>query len=424
MISKDGKPLMPTKRHGKVRRLLKQGLAKVVNREPFTIQLLYETTNYTQPVTVGIDIGSKVVGVCAVTDKEEMFSAEIQLRQDISKLLLERRQHRRFRRYRKTRYRKPRFLNRRKEDGWLPPSLQWKVDAHVRIVNKLSKIIPITKVVVEVAPFDIQKVQNPDIEGEDYQNGPQKGFADVREYCLWRAGYKSELSGKTGVLEVHHIIPRSEGGADTPSNLIVLTTQEHKMLHEGKIKIPKSRLEQVKVLKDAAHVSAIGWYIVNKLKQNYQVAITYGSITKARRATYGLEKSHRDDAFVIAGGNIQERANEWYFGKLLRRQNRSLHKANPIKGGKRPLNTIKQVKGFRRFDRVECEGKIGIVSGLRSSGYFSISSLNGEKISDSVKYTKLRLLERAKTLMFERRERATCSWLKPRVSVARRYEIP
>ncbi|WP_241685486.1 RNA-guided endonuclease IscB [Fervidobacterium changbaicum] len=172
VISKDGKPLMPTKRHGKVRRLLKQGLAKVVKREPFTIQLLYETTNYTQPVTVGIDTGSKVVGVSAITDKEEIFSAQIQLRQDISKLLLERRQHRRLRRYRKRRYRKPRFLNRRKKDGWLPPSLQWKVDAHVRIVNKLSKIIPITKVVVEVAPFDIQKVLNPGIEGKGLPKWP------------------------------------------------------------------------------------------------------------------------------------------------------------------------------------------------------------------------------------------------------------
>jgi len=405
VISKDGKPLMPTKRHGKVRRLLKQGLAKVVNREPFTIQLLYETTNYTQPVTVGIDTGSKVVGVSAVTDKEEIFSAEVQLRQDIKKLLLERRQHRRFRRYRKTRYRKPRFLNRRKEDGWLPPSLQWKVDAHVRIINKLAKMIPITKVVVEVAPFDIQKVLNPDIEAKDYQNGPQKGFADVREYCLWRAGYKSELSGKTGVLEVHHIILRSEGGTDTPSNLIVLTVEEHKMLHEGKIKIPKSRLEQVKVFKDAAHVSAIGWYIVNKLKQNYQVAITYGSITKARRATYGLEKSHRNDAFVIAGGSIQKRANEWYFGRFFRRQNRSLHKANPIKGGKRPVNTVKEVHGFRRFDKIEYQGRTYIIFGLRSSGYFAISTLSGEKIRDSVKYTCLRLVEKAKTLMFERRER-------------------
>lgn len=95
VISKAGKPLMPTERHGKVRRLLKQGLAKVVKREPFTIQLLYDTTTYTQPITVGLDIGSKTTGVSAVTEKKEMFSAEIELRDDIKGLLLERRQYRR-----------------------------------------------------------------------------------------------------------------------------------------------------------------------------------------------------------------------------------------------------------------------------------------------------------------------------------------
>ena len=123
-ISQQGKPLMPTKRHGKVRRLLKQGLAKVVRREPFTIQLLYDTTTYVQPVTVGIDIGSKTVGVSAITDKKEVFSSEIELRTDIKDLLCERREYRQLRRYRKTRYRKARFLNRRKPEGWLAPSLR------------------------------------------------------------------------------------------------------------------------------------------------------------------------------------------------------------------------------------------------------------------------------------------------------------
>jgi len=405
VISKDGKPLMPTKRHGKVKRLLKQGLAKVVRREPFTIQLLYDTTTYTQPVTVGIDIGSKTAGISAITEKQELFSAEIELRQDIKKLLLERREHRRFRRYRKRRYREPRFLNRRRHENWLAPSVQWKVDAHVRLVNFVAKILPVTKVVLEVAPFDTHKILNPEVGGSKYQEGPQKGFWDVREYCLWRAGYKSELSGKKGVLEVHHIVPRSQGGTDNPSNLIVLTAEEHKAIHEGKIKIPHSRLEKVKILKDASCVSTIGWHIVNKLKEQYDVHITYGSITKAKRMEMGLEKTHRNDAFIIAGGSRDiNRASEWYFGKFFRRQNRSLHKANPIKGGKRPVNTVKEVHGFRRFDKVEYQGRTGIILGLRSSGYFAIGSLTGEKICDSVKHSKLRLLEKAKTVMFERRE--------------------
>jgi hypothetical protein len=198
VLSKDGKPLMPTKRYGKVRRLLKQKLARVVRREPFTIQLLYDTTEYTQDVVVGVDIGSKTVGVSAVSNNKELFSAEIILRQDIKKLLLERRDRRRSRRYRKKRYRKARFLNRKKPNGWLPPSVKWKVDAHVRVINFLSKILPITKIAIEVAPFDTQKIVNPNISGKEYQEGVQKGFWDIREYCLWRAGYRSEISGKKG----------------------------------------------------------------------------------------------------------------------------------------------------------------------------------------------------------------------------------
>jgi len=405
VISKDGKPLMPTKRHGKVRRLLKQGLAKVVRREPFTIQLLYDTTTYTQPVTVGVDIGSKTVGISAITNKQELLSMEVELRQDIKKLLLKRREHRRFRRYRKRRYRKPRFLNRRRPEGWLAPSVKWKADAHIRLVNFVAKILPVTKVVVEVAPFDIHKIVNPEVSGKEYQEGPQKDFWDVREYCLWRAGYKSELSGKKGVLEVHHIVPRSQGGTDNPSNLIVLTAEEHKAIHEGKIKIPRSKLKKVKILKDASHVSTIGWYIVNTLKGRYDINITYGSITKAKRVEMGLEKTHRNDAFVIAGGNKNvNRAPEWYFGKFFRRQNRSLHKANPIKGGKRPVNTVKEVRGFRRFDKVRYKNQIGIIYGLRISGYFDMRSLSGEKIHSSVKWSNLKLLEKAKTLILERGE--------------------
>jgi len=405
VISKDGKPLMPTKRHGKVRRLLKQGLAKVVRREPFTIQLLYDTTTYTQPVTVGVDIGSKTVGISAITNKQELLSMEVELRQDIKKLLLKRREHRRFRRYRKRRYRKPRFLNRRRPEGWLAPSVKWKADAHIRLVNFVAKILPVTKVVVEVAPFDIHKIVNPEVSGKEYQEGPQKDFWDVREYCLWRAGYKSELSGKKGVLEVHHIVPRSQGGTDNPSNLIVLTAEEHKAIHEGKIKIPRSKLKKVKILKDASHVSTIGWYIVNTLKGRYDINITYGSITKAKRVEMGLEKTHRNDAFVIAGGNKNvNRAPEWYFGKFFRRQNRSLHKANPIKGGKRPVNTVKEVRGFRRFDKVRYKNQIGIIYGLRISGYFDMRSLSGEKIHSSVKWSNLKLLEKAKTIILERGE--------------------
>jgi len=157
-----------------------------------------QTTTYTQPVTVGVDIGSKVIGVSTITDKQELFSIVAELRQDIKKLLLERREYRRNRRYRKTRYRKPRFLNRKRRNNWLSPSVQWKVDAHNRLVNLITRILPVTKIVVEIAPFDTHKIVNPDVEGGQYQEGPQKDFWDVREYCLWREGW----------LKISYVLPK------------------------------------------------------------------------------------------------------------------------------------------------------------------------------------------------------------------------
>ncbi|WP_206528075.1 RNA-guided endonuclease IscB [Marinitoga sp. 38H-ov] len=216
---------------------------------------------------------------------------------------MKRKEYRRTRRYRKRRYRKPRFLNRRRREDWLAPNIQWKVNAHIKIINFIAKILPVKKVVVEIAPFDTHKIVNPDVKGKEYQEGQQKGFWDVREYCLWRAGYKSETSGKKGILEVHHVIPRSQGGTDNPSNLIVLTAEDHKAIHEDKLKISSIRLKKIKILKDASHVSTIVWFIVNHLKQKYDVGITYGSATKSKRIEIGLEKTHRNDAFVISGGN-------------------------------------------------------------------------------------------------------------------------
>ena len=131
VISIEGQPLMPTKRHGHVRRLLKEGKAKVIKRCPFTIQLLYKTPNITQPITLGVDAGSKTVGLSATTKKEVLFEAELTLRNDIVKLLSTRRELRRARRHRKTRYRKPRFNNRAKPKGWLAPSIQHKINTHI-----------------------------------------------------------------------------------------------------------------------------------------------------------------------------------------------------------------------------------------------------------------------------------------------------
>lgn len=161
VINKDGRPLMPTCRYGKVRHLLKDAKAKVIKRCPFTIQLLYDSTNYTQAITLGVDAGSKHIGISATTEQRELYAAVVELRTDIVELLSTRRTCRRARRNRKTRYRKARFLNRvsTKKEGWLAPSIKHKVDTHMAVVEKIHKILPVTKIIIETASFDIQKIK-------------------------------------------------------------------------------------------------------------------------------------------------------------------------------------------------------------------------------------------------------------------------
>lgn len=131
VLNESGQPMMPTENHAKVRVLLRQGKAKVINSCPFTIQLLYSSTNYTQPAILGVDAGSKHIGLSATTEDKELYAADVELRNDIVKLLAERRTNRHSRRSRKTRYRKPRFNNRRRDKGWLAPSIRHKVNTHL-----------------------------------------------------------------------------------------------------------------------------------------------------------------------------------------------------------------------------------------------------------------------------------------------------
>jgi len=167
VINKKEEPLMPCS-PAKARRLLKEGKAKVVKRTPFTIQLLYGSSGYKQEVTLGIDAGSKTVGLSATTDKKELFSGELMLRNDIVRLIADKKMYRAARRQRKSRYRKARFNNRKIDKGWLAPSIQHKIQTHLTIVDRLHKILPITNIIVETASFDIQKIKNPDIQGVNY----------------------------------------------------------------------------------------------------------------------------------------------------------------------------------------------------------------------------------------------------------------
>lgn len=403
VLNKNGQPLMPTKNHAKVRIFLKEGKAEVVKRCPFTVRLLYDATNYTQPIALGIDAGSKFIGVSATTDTEEVYAAEVELRNDIVKNLASRRELRRTRRN-KLRYRKPRFNNRTKGKGWLAPSIKQKIDCHLKVVEDIHKILPITKIIVEVASFDIQKIKNPNISGTDYQQGDQLGFWNVREYVLFRDDHKCQCckgKSKDKILNVHHIESRQTGG-DAPNNLITLCETCHKGYHNGTIKLPTTIKRGMK-FSDAAFMGIMRWTFYNKLKDLYKnVSLTYGYITKNTRISYGLQKSRLIDARCISDNPRAEPLGYYFYQSKIRCHNRQIHKATIFKGGvKRNSQLPYIVNGFRNYDKVKYKGKEYFITSRRKNGSFVISNLQGNKLERS--YKKLKFMETNKSYVIERR---------------------
>jgi len=404
VISKNGQPLMPTENHAKVRILLKNKKAKVIKRCPFTIQLLYDSTNYTQEINLGINAGSKHIGVSATTKDKVLFESEVELRNDIVDLIATRRENRRTRRSHKTRYRKARFDNRCRGDGWLAPSIREKVDTHLTVVRKVHEILPITKTIVEVASFDIQKIKNPNIEGKEYQQGEQLDFWNVREYVLSRDGHKCQCckgKSKDKILNVHHIESRKTGG-NAPNNLITLCETCHTGYHKGTVKLPKN-IKRGMSFKDATFMGIMRWAFYNKLKELYlNVSLTYGYITKNTRIKNGLPKDHYIDARCISGNPKAISDGTVYYQKKVRCHNRRIHKNIILKGGYRKRNQAPyEVKGFRLYDKVKWKSKDCFIFGRRSTGRMDLRLLDGTRINASVGYKNLKLLEMRKNIIIE-----------------------
>lgn len=412
VLSKTGQPLMPTENHAKVRVLLKQQKAKIVHRCPFTIQLLYDSTDYTQPVSLGIDAGSRHVGVSATTETKVLYEADVTLRNDIVDLLSTRREARRTRRSRKTRYRKPRFNNRIRKDGWLAPSIQQKVDTHLTVVHKATEILPVNSITVETASFDIQKIKNPDISGTGYQQGEQLDFWNVREYVLFRDGHKCQCckgKSKDPVLNVHHIESRKTGG-NAPNNLITLCETCHKGYHNGTVSLPKNIRRGMK-FNDAAFMGIMRWTFFNRVKETYEplgimVNMTYGYITKNTRIEHNLPKDHFIDARCISGHPDAVSDGTVFYQKKVRCHNRQIHKQKILKGGIRKRNQAPYlVKGFRLFEKVKYHGKQYFIFGRRSSGFFDIRTLDGTKVNKgSVSCKKIRSLDMPRSYLTEERK--------------------
>ncbi len=405
VLDKDGKPLMPIQKHGKVRHMIEDGRARVVKRTPFTIQLTYEPeTHCVQNITLGVDAGSKHVGLSATTEKKELFSAEMTLRNDIPQLMTSRRQARRTRHYR-LRHRKPRFDNRRRPKGWLTPTMEAKIRAHINVIDDICSILPISRIVIETASFDIQRLKDEDIEGKRYQEGEQLGYSNVKAYVKARDGFRCWSCSSHEHLHVHHIIQRKDGGSDRPANLITLCEKCHTDHHSGKhpLDIP---FPENKGSKGATEMNTMRWFLLDRLRAAYpdiSVKQTYGYITNCNRNTLKMEKSHANDAFCIARNLTAGRTDETWNVTKVRCHNRHLEKDNFREGGKKRRNQgPRAVNGFQRFSKCVHNGKEAIITALRSDGRFKLEYYDGTS-RDKIASRNIMLVEHVRTRIYTRR---------------------
>src|SRR5574344_2789942 len=248
VINKNGKLLMPTT-PSRARKMLIYGKVKCIRREPFTIKLLFDTSSYTQPITLGVDTGSSHIGSAAVDNAGNvLYLSEVEIRNDIADKMKQRAKYRRNRRNRKTRYRQARWLNRKnsiKSDRFSSTMVS-KINSHSNEINFVKSILPITKIVLETATFDTHALKNAAVLNNKwlYQKGTNYGFANTKAYVLDRDNHtcqKCKGKSKDSKLEVHHIIFRSKNGSNEPENIITLCKTCHYKLHNGEFEIKSGK---------------------------------------------------------------------------------------------------------------------------------------------------------------------------------------
>lgn len=386
VISQDGKPLMPCS-NSIARLLLKQSKAKVKKRESFTIKLTYETTNYTQDLTLGVDTGSGTIGTSVSKDNGDIiYMSEVVIRNDITGKMTQRAKYRRNRRNRKARYRKARWLNRANsiKNDRFSPTMQSKLHSHVKEIEYIKFILPITEMVFETGQFDTHLMKNPNLANPKikhwgYQKGINYGFENTKAMVLNRDNYTCQYckgKHKDSKLEVHHILFRSQGGSDEESNLITLCHTCHKDLHSGKIN-PKLSGKVKGNLKYATQMNSIR----KQLFKLYPDAVeTFGYVTKANRLLLGIDKEHYYDACTIATqGNIFTVKSNLYKKKCI--SDGDFQKTKGIRS-EQPIITDK-ICGFRKFDKVRYFGNKYFIKGRMSTGYAVLMDIDGNKVDFS-----------------------------------------
>lgn len=422
--NKDGKALMPCSPK-KARKLLQEKKARIVSYEPMTIRLEYGSSGYVQKVVLGMDTGKKHAAYTAITEKGKiLYQVEVELRGDVKTNLLARAQLRRSRRSRNKRHREPRFSNRKRKKGSLPPSIQAKINAQYKVAEKISEILPINRIRVEVGQFDVQAIENPEIEGKMYQEGPLQGWDHIREYILLRdkfcchyAKLRPEIPCE-GRLEVDHIIPRSKGGTNRVINL-VCSCKAHNQA-KGNLSYKNftgKKQPRIKQFQGATFMNVTKSHLFPALQNLAHTNYTYGFITRIERKRLKLEKSHINDSIAITGIKPSKYKGNLFFLRQVRKKKRSLHEQQPRKGrknkntqAKRNSKNTKCVfhKGLKwcLWDKVFIESLgVGYISGFTGKSAY-IQDIKGHYLTLSPKYkqislSKLKLLSRNNNWIFQ-----------------------
>ena len=395
------------------RLLLKDGKAKVIRRTPFTIKLLAQPEeSYTQPLTLGVDTGSAVIG-SAVADHNGhvLYLSEVRVRHDIAQTMKERAAARRNRRQRKTRYRPARWLNRRNsiKTGRFSPTMRSKIEAHLREIRFVKRLLPIASLVLESGTFDPHALKSPEVLRNKwlYQRGINYGYANTKAYVLTRDSYTcQQCQGKSRDrrLEVHHLVFRSAQGSDEESNLLTLCKTCHDGLHAGEITLKQQGKKKGRLL-HATQMNSMRLQLLRRL----QAEETWGFVTKEHRQLWDLPKAHVFDAAVIASRGRQP---IFQTATLIAKRCVSDGDYQQTKGIRSEQRMVTgKIGGFRKFDKVCYCGQNYFIKGRMSTGYAILMDLAGNKVAlkPIPKFEKMKRVSARRSWMMTQRTLPSCS---------------
>jgi len=407
VIDKNKQPLMPC-HPARARELLKTNKAVVYRNYPFTIILKEQDGGNKQPIEIKLDPGSKETGLAIVVEgksgRKLVWAAVIIHRGErVRDNLLRRRQLRRARRGRKTRYRAARFDNRKHPQDWLPPSLVSRLSNQITWAKRLRRLCPLTSIAEEIVKFDTQLLQNPEISGLEYQQGTLAGY-EVREYLLEKWQRKCAYCQKADFpLEIEHINPRSRGGSDRLNNL-TLACRECNQEKDNQTAIefgfPNIQAQAEQSLRDVAAVNTIRWRLYRHLGElGLPVTTGTGGRTKFNRIKQNYPKTHWIDAACVGQSGSEVNIDPNHLPLFIKASGRgSRQMCRPDKYGfpRTSAKASKRVKGFQTGDIVKAivtsGKKVGTYRGrvaVRASGMFNIGTASGVVQSISHRYCVL-----------------------------------